>query len=55
MLYAKYGKCYWKTARSIGYQTAEGLTPAERLEPVLRLHRQSARICTEVLSGVTCG
>lgn len=31
--------------------TAEGTTPAERLEPVLRLHRQSARICTEVMAG----
>lgn len=36
-----------------GYQTTEGSTPAERLEPVLRLHRQSARICTEIEAGVT--
>lgn len=35
-----------------GYSSAKGKTPAERLEPVLRLHRQSARICTEVLAGV---
>lgn len=34
-----------------GYQTAEGTTPAARLEPVLTLHRQSARICTEVMVG----
>jgi acetoin utilization deacetylase AcuC-like enzyme len=37
-----------------GYQLVEGSTPAARLEPVLRLHRQSARICTEVIAGATC-
>ncbi len=34
-----------------GYQVGEGSTPAERLEPVLRLHRQTARIATEVIAG----
>lgn len=34
-----------------GYQFGEGSTTAERLEPVLRLHRQSARIATEVMAG----
>ena len=31
-----------------GYQVIKGATPAERLEPVLALHRTSARICNEV-------
>ena len=34
-----------------GYLTVEGDTPAARLEPVLRLHRQSARACNEVMAG----
>jgi acetoin utilization deacetylase AcuC-like enzyme len=33
-----------------GYQVAQGNTPAARLEPVLALHRQSARIACEVIS-----
>lgn len=38
-----------------GYQVFEQAdAPAKRLEPVLRLHRQSARICNEVIEGVTC-
>lgn len=35
-----------------GYQTVEGSTEAERLEPVLRLHRTTARIACEVMAGV---
>jgi acetoin utilization deacetylase AcuC-like enzyme len=34
-----------------GYQVKAGDTDAERLEPVLALHRQTARLHTEILSG----
>lgn len=36
-----------------GYQTVEGSTEAERLEPVLRLHRTTARIACEVINKMS--